>query len=131
MKNNKILDLFIFSTQMSLTNLNNGASDLKTVDTVVPIEGSSNQFGAMFPTTREATSDRSQFDHKANETNADGDCESVPPTVILNKDLIVDYKYAYFHHDDEDVQKNAESFVVGDDLEPTIVCAGDDCKTAD
>lgn len=115
---------------MSLSSLNNEASDQKSIDIVYPIEESSNIFGAMFPRTLKKRSDRFQLDHKANETNADGGCESVPPTVILNKDLIVDYKYSYFHHDDEDVQQNADSFVVGDDLEPKTVCAGDDCKTA-
>lgn len=70
-------------------------------------------------------------EHNDNRISSnDDDCDIVPPTIILNQDLIVDYKYAYFHHDDEDVQQNFASFVIGDNLEPNVLCAGDECQTS-
>lgn len=51
---------------------------------------------------------------------------AVPPTVILNLDPIVDYKYSNFHHDDEDVQENSTNFIEKDvDLNPAFLCVGD------
>lgn len=37
----------------------------------------------------------------------DEDCDETTPTVVLNHELIVDYRYAEFHHDDEDVLTDA------------------------
>ena len=53
------------------------------------------------------------------------DCDNIPPTVILNRQLIVDYKYAYFHHDDHDIDQN--SFIDGNHSDPNVLCAGDEC----
>lgn len=83
----------------------------------------------MLPTTRRKKSSLSEYDD--DKTNSTGDCDTLPPTIILNQDLIVDYKYAYFHHDNEDVQQNLASFVVGDKLEPNLMCTGDECQTSD
>lgn len=44
-----------------------------------------------------------------NDTNIE--CDSIPPTVVLNDELIVDYPYARYHHDDEDVLTNKNLFV--------------------
>lgn len=66
-----------------------------------------------------------------NITNTDDGCQKIlPPTVILNEDSIVDYKYAFFHHDDEDVQKDIDSFVV-DNLKPKVLCTNDQCYMVD
>lgn len=61
-----------------------------------------------------------------NELSIIDDCDLVPPTVILNQQLIVDYKYAYFHH--EDVQENPNSFLKENSLEPTVLCIGIGCN---
>lgn len=57
-----------------------------------------------------------------------GDCDYMPPTVVINDDLIVDFKYAFFHHDAEDVQQNVPNFIESDDVKSIILCSGDDCK---
>lgn len=64
----------------------------------------------------------------AKELSIIDDCDQVPPTIILNQQLIVDYKYAHFHHDDEDVQENSNSFIADDRLEPNILCSGIKCN---
>lgn len=56
------------------------------------------------------------------------DCEHVPPTVVLNDDLFVDFKYAFFHHDAEDVQQNGPNFIGSDIVEPIVLCTGADCR---
>lgn len=56
------------------------------------------------------------------------DCEDEPaPTVVMNKDVIVEYKYAYFHHDTDDVLTNAEDFIEATDLDPIDLCSGKRC----
>lgn len=40
----------------------------------------------------------------------DIDCDYVPETVVLNHDSIVDYRYAMYHHDDEDVLTDKQYF---------------------
>lgn len=73
----------------------------------------------------------SSLEHESNESNGVSfidDCATIPPTVILNRNLFVDYKYAYFHHDAEDVQQDSSSFINGNDLEPHILCVGNGCK---
>lgn len=45
----------------------------------------------------------------------------------MNKDLIVEYKYAYFHHDKDDVQENHEYFVGANETEGIVLCHGDEC----
>lgn len=39
------------------------------------------------------------------------DCDTVVPTVILNRELMVDHEYAYFQNDGDDVQQNKDSFI--------------------
>ena len=61
--------------------------------------------------------------------SADSDCEDIPPpTVVMNQELIVEYKYAYFHHDMNDVQQNYEDFVKSEELDPIVLCSGDECR---
>lgn len=43
--------------------------------------------------------------------NSDSNCEDFATTVIMNRDLIIEHKYSYFHHDEEDVQQNIKSFI--------------------
>lgn len=44
------------------------------------------------------------------EDNSRESCEEIPPTVVLNYELIVEYQYAMFHHDDEDVVTGQDFF---------------------
>lgn len=68
-------------------------------------------------------------------TPADSDsnegCEDIPPpTVVMNQELIVEHKYAYFHHDMDDVQENIEDFIEADDPDAIAMCSGDECRKA-
>lgn len=45
------------------------------------------------------------------EQFADLNCNDFASTVIVNRDLIVEHKYSYFHHDVEDVQQDVQSFI--------------------
>lgn len=37
-------------------------------------------------------------------------CDCLPETVVLNQDSFVEYRYAMFHHDDEDVLTDKKFF---------------------
>lgn len=64
-----------------------------------------------------------------NEISIIDDCDFVPPTMVLNPlDLIVDQRYAYFHHDNEDVQEHSSSFLNENNLEPTTLCTEIGCN---
>lgn len=85
------------------------------------------------PNPKITISDSKQSDQQEpvdkNELSFIDDCDLVPPTIILNsQQLIVDFKYAYFHHDDEDVQNDANSFLHKNNLEPTALCSGSGCN---
>ncbi|XP_055305723.1 uncharacterized protein LOC129570218 [Sitodiplosis mosellana] len=70
------------------------------------------------------TSSAMSIDSDLNE-----DCEDIPPpTVVMNQELIVEHKYAYFHHDMDDVQQNYKDFVDADELDPIVLCSGDECR---
>lgn len=52
-----------------------------------------------------------------NGPNIDMTCEYLPETVVLNHDSIVEYRYAMFHHDDEDVLTDKQFFENKVDME--------------
>lgn len=55
------------------------------------------------------------------------ECGAIPETLIMNRDLIVEYQYAYFHHDDEDVQQNPQNFITNNSSDFIKLCSGDEC----
>lgn len=67
---------------------------------------------------------------QSKEISVTDDCskKTDTPTFNLNTDPIIDYKYAYMNHDDEDVQQNTTSFMDVKDSEPKVLCKGEICS---